>query len=47
MQNQAIFELYTDNNKSNYSSNPKDILKTAKKLWKIEEVIEGATLGVL
>ena len=31
MQNQTIFKLYTDNNKSKYSSNPKDILKSAKK----------------
>ena len=30
MQNQTIFELYTDVNKSKYSSNPKDILKSAK-----------------
>ena len=27
MQNQTIFELYTDDNKLKYSSNPKDILK--------------------
>ena len=32
MQNQAISELYTDDDKSKYSSNPKDILKPAKKL---------------
>ena len=32
MQNQTIFELYTDNNKSKYSSNPKDILKSEKRL---------------
>ena len=31
MQNQTIFELYTDDNKSKYSSNPKDILKSKKK----------------
>ena len=31
MKNQTIFELYTDDNKSKYSSNPKDILKSAKK----------------
>ena len=31
MQNQTIFELYTDNNKSKYSSNPKNILKSDKK----------------
>ena len=31
MQNQTIFELYTNDNKSKYSSNPKDILKSAKK----------------
>ena len=28
--NKTIFELYTDNDKSKYSSNPKDILKSAK-----------------
>ena len=32
IENQTIFELYTDDNKSKYSSNPKDILKSAKKL---------------
>ena len=31
MQSQTIFELYTDDNKSKYSSNPKDILKSEKK----------------
>ena len=35
MKNQTIFELYTDDNKSKYSSNPKDILKSAKKLMKL------------
>ena len=30
MKNQTIFELCTDENKSKYSSNPKDILKSAK-----------------
>ena len=34
MKNQTIFELYTDDNKSKYSSNPKDILKSAKKIMK-------------
>ena len=29
MKNQTIFELYTDDNKSKYSSNPKDIFKPA------------------
>ena len=33
MKNQTRFELCTDDNKSKYSSNPKDILKSAKKLW--------------
>ena len=33
MQNQTIFELYTDDNKSKYCSNPKDILKSAKKVY--------------
>ena len=31
MQNQTIFELYTDDNKSKYSSNPKNILKSERK----------------
>ena len=34
MKNQTIFELYTDNNKSKYSSNPKDIVKSEKKIMK-------------
>ena len=29
MQNQTMFELYTDDNKLKYSSNPKDILESA------------------
>ena len=33
MKNQTIFELYTHDNKSKYSSNPMNILKSAKKLW--------------
>ena len=35
MKNQTIFELYTDDNKSKYSINPKDILKSAKKIMKL------------
>ena len=35
MTDQTIFELYTDDNKSKYSSNPKDILKSAKKIMKL------------
>ena len=35
MKNQTISELYTDDNKSKYSSNPKDILKSAKKVMKL------------
>ena len=31
MKNQTIFELYTDDNKSKYSSNSMNILKSAKK----------------
>ena len=34
MQNQTIFELYTDDDKSKYSSNPKDIFISAKKFMK-------------
>ena len=33
MQNEIIFELYADDNKFKYSSNPKDILKFAKKIY--------------
>ena len=35
MKNQTIFELFTDDNKSKYSSNAKDILKSAKKIMKL------------
>ena len=35
MENQTIFELYTDDNKSKYSSNPKDILNSAKNFMKL------------
>ena len=31
MQNQIIFELYTDDDKSKYPSNPKDIVKSGNK----------------
>ena len=34
VQNQIIYELYTDDNKSKYSSNPKNIFKSAKKFMK-------------
>ena len=47
MQNQAIFQLYTDDNKSEYSSNPKDILRSAKKIMKNSKSTEVAILGVL
>ena len=47
MQNQTIFELYTDDNKSKYSSNTKDILKSAKKNIKNSTSTEAATWGVL
>ena len=32
VQNQTIFKMYTDDNKSKHSSNPTDILKSAKKI---------------
>ena len=35
MKNQTIFELHTDNNKSKYSGNPKDVLKPAKEIMKL------------
>ena len=34
MKSPTIFELYTDDSKSKYSSNPKDILKSAKKIMR-------------
>ena len=34
MHNEAIFELHADDDKSKYPSNPKDILKFAKKIMK-------------
>ena len=43
MQNQTIFELYTDDDKSKYSSNPKDILKSAKKKKKEKKKKENST----
>ena len=41
--NQTIFESYTDHNKSKYSSNPKDILKSAKEIMKNSTPTEAAT----
>ena len=41
IQNQTIFELYTDDNKSKYSSNL--ILKSAKKIMKNSTPTEAAT----
>ena len=35
MKNQTIFELYTDDNKSKYCSNPMNILKSGKKIMKL------------
>ena len=34
MQNQTISDLYTDDNKSKFSCNPKDIVKSEKKILK-------------
>ena len=34
MENQTIFELYTYDNKSEYFSNPQDILKSTKIIYK-------------
>ena len=49
MQNQTMFELYTDNNKLKYSSNPKDILKSAKKYEKLgtKQTSTAATIEIL
>ena len=35
MKSKAIFELHTDDNKSKYSSSPKDIHISAKKIIKV------------
>ena len=43
MKNQTIFELYTDDNKSKYSSNPKDILKSEKKNYENSTPTSTAT----
>ena len=43
MQSQTIFELYTDDNKSKYSSNPKDILKSEKKKKEKEKLYTKRT----
>ena len=34
MQNQTISKIYSDDNKSKHSSNPNDILRSAKNLYK-------------
>ena len=46
MQNQTIFELYTDDSKSRYSSNPKDI-KSEKKKKKIMKISTPSELPQL
>ena len=38
MKNQTKFELYTDDNKSKYSSNPMNILKSTKKYETLQQV---------
>ena len=48
MQNQTIFELYTDDDKSKYSSSPKDILKSEKKnMENPKQTSTGGTTKVL
>ena len=46
MQNQTIFQWYTDDNKLKYSSNPKDIHKSEKKNLENSTPTEAATWGV-
>ena len=43
MQNQTIFEIYTDDKKSKYSSKPREILKSAKKFMKNSAPTQAAT----
>ena len=38
-----MFELYTDDNKSKCSSNPKDIFKSTKEFMKNSTSTEGGT----
>ena len=40
MQNQTISQLYTDNNNSKYSCNPKNVLKSAKKIYENLYIME-------
>ena len=41
LQNQTISDLYTDDNKSNYSSNPKDIFNSVKRIYEKLSVKEA------
>ena len=45
MKNETIFELYTDDNKSKYSSNPMNILKSANKKKKNESLHQEMNLN--
>ena len=47
MQNQTIFQLHIDDNKSKYSSNPKDILKFAKNNKKTMKISTPSKLSQL
>ena len=51
MQDQTISEIYTDDNKSKHSSNPTDILKSAKnfyeKLYTKETTSKTATTDLI
>ena len=43
LQNQTISDLYTDDNKSNYSRNPKDIFNFAKRIYEKLSVKEATS----
>ena len=51
LKNQTLFEVYTGNNKSKYSGNPKAILKSQKKncetLYPKEKNSKAATTDIL
>ena len=48
MQNQTMSELYTDDKKTKYSSNPNDILKSAKNFYeKLYTKRQPPNLGLL
>ena len=44
VQNQTLYELYTDDNKSKYSNNPKSIFKSSKKFYESKKPTSKAAM---